>query len=100
MALEAGLYLIPTQLSDVPLERVVPAYNVDVVRELRYFVVESLRSARRFLKKCDRSIDIDSLTMNELNEHTDLKDTAALVPSCSGLSPNIRIRMPHTSASL
>ena len=78
MALEAGLYLIPTQLSDVPLERVVPAYNVDVVRELRYFVVESLRSARRFLKKCDRSIDIDSLTMNELNEHTDLKDTAAL----------------------
>lgn len=78
MALEAGLYLIPTQLSDVPLERVLPAYNIEVVRELRYFVVESLRSARRFLKKCDRDIDIDSLTFNELNEHTDLKDTAAI----------------------
>ena len=78
MALEAGLYLIPTQLSDVPLERVLPAHNTDVVRELRYFVVESLRSARRFLKKCDREIDIDSLTFNELNEHTDLKDTAAI----------------------
>ena len=78
MALEAGLYLIPTQLSDVPLERVLPAHNIDVVRELRYFVVESLRSARRFLKKCDREIDIDSLTFNELNEHTDLKDTAAI----------------------
>jgi 16S rRNA (cytidine1402-2'-O)-methyltransferase len=77
MALEAGLYLIPTQLSDVPLDRVLPAHNIDVVRELRYFVVESLRSARRFLKKCDRDIDIDSLTFNELNEHTDLKDTAA-----------------------
>lgn len=78
MALEAGLYLIPTQLSDVPLNRVLPAHNINVVRELRYFVVESLRSARRFLKKCDRDIDIDSLTFNELNEHTDLKDTAAI----------------------
>lgn len=78
MALQAGLYLIPTQLSDVPLERVLPAYNIEVVRELRYFVVESLRSARRFLKKCDRDIDIDSLTFHELNEHTDLKDTAAI----------------------
>ena len=78
MALQAGLYLIPTQLSDVPLERVLPAYNIEVVRELRFFVVESLRSARRFLKKCDRDIDIDSLTFHELNEHTDLKDTVSI----------------------
>lgn len=78
MELEAGLYLIPTQLSDVPLERVLPAHNLEVVRSIRYFVVESLRSARRFLKKCDRDIDINSLTFHELNEHTDLKDIAAL----------------------
>lgn len=78
MALEAGLYLIPTQLSEGPLQQVLPAHNIEVVRQVRYFVVESLRSARRFLKKCDRDIDIDSLTMNELNEHTDLKDTAAI----------------------
>ena len=76
--LEPGLYLIPNQLSDVALDRVLPAYNIEVVRGIRYFVVESLRSARRFLKKCDRGIDIDSLTFNELNEHTDLKDIAAL----------------------
>lgn len=76
--IEAGLYLIPTQLSDVELEMVLPTHNIEVVRGIRYFVVESLRSARRFLKKCDRSIDIDSLIFNELNEHTDLKDTAAI----------------------
>ena len=75
---EAGLYLIPCQLSDVPLDKVLPAYNLEVVRGIKHFVVESVRSARRFLKKCDRSIDIDSLTFNELNEHTDLKDTAAI----------------------
>ena len=48
------------------------------MREIRHYVVESLRSARRFLKKCDRDIDIDSLTFNELNEHTNLKDTTAI----------------------
>ena len=78
MLLEVGLYLIPTQLSEGPLERVLPAYNTEVVRQVRCFVVESLRSARRFLKKCDRDIDIDALTFNELNEHTDVRDTAAL----------------------
>ena len=76
--LEVGLYLIPSQLSDVPLDRVVPAHNVEVVRGIHYFVVESLREARRFLKKCDRDINIDELTFHELNEHSDLKDTAAL----------------------
>ena len=78
MALQPGLYLIPTQLSDVPMERVLPAHNIEVVRGIRFFVVESLRSARRFLKKCDRDIDIDSLSFVELNEHTDLKDTVSL----------------------
>ena len=78
MSVEAGLYLIPCQLSDVPLDEVLPARNIEVVRGIRHFVVESLRSARRFIKKCDRDIDIDSLTFNELNEHTDLRDTAAI----------------------
>lgn len=78
MSLEAGLYLIPTQLSDVTLDRVLPAHNIAVVRQIRHFVVESVRSARRFLKKCDRDIDIDALTFNELNEHTDLSDTTAI----------------------
>ena len=65
-------------MSDATLDRVLPAHNIEVVRGIRYFVVESLRSARRFLKKCDRDIDIDALTFNELNEHSDLKDIAAL----------------------
>ena len=76
--LESGLYLIPSQLSDGPLGKVIPAHNVEVVREIRHFVVESLREARRFIKRCDRAINIDDLTFHELNEHSDLKDTASL----------------------
>ena len=76
--MEVGLYLIPSQLSDGPLDGVLPAHNVEVVCGIRHFVVESLREARRFLKRCDRNINIDDLTFHELNEHSDLKDTTAL----------------------
>jgi len=76
--LEPGLYLIPSQLSDTPLDTVLPARNIEVVCGIRFFVVESLRSARRFIKKCSRDIDVDSLTFSELNEHSDLKDVTAM----------------------
>jgi 16S rRNA (cytidine1402-2'-O)-methyltransferase len=36
--------------------------------------VEDVRSARRFLKKVEKSIDIDALTFYTLNKHTDPKE--------------------------
>ncbi|MBR1803302.1 MAG: SAM-dependent methyltransferase [Muribaculaceae bacterium] len=68
--MDPALYLIPVQLSDGDLSQVLPQANFALVREIRHFVVENVRSARRFLKKCDRDIDIDSLTFCELNRHT------------------------------
>lgn len=38
---------------------------------IHHFIVENIRSARRFLKKVEPSIDIDSLSFYELNQHTD-----------------------------
>lgn len=64
------LYLLPVPLSDVAPESVMPAANIDVARRVKHFIVEDLRSARRFLKRCDHAIDIDALTFAELNEHT------------------------------
>lgn len=66
-----SLYLIPVTLGDSPLRRVLPEYNVQIVSTLKFFIVENVREARRFLKKCNRNIDIDTLTFFELNEHTD-----------------------------
>ncbi len=60
--IETALYLIPVQLSDVELSSVLPRANMSVVSEIKHYIVENVRSARRFLKKCDRSIDIDTLT--------------------------------------
>ena len=84
--IEAALYLIPVHLSEVSLERVLPARNLALVSGIRHFIVENVRSARRFLKKCDRSINIDELTFYELNRHTDPKQVAGyLAPLEQGL---------------
>lgn len=77
--IEAALYLIPVQLSDGPLTDVLPARNLAVVKEIRHFIVENTRSARRFLKKCDPAIEIDGLTFSELNRHTAEDDIPAML---------------------
>lgn len=87
MSDKARLYLFPVPMGDSPVDSVLPPANIAIIREVRHFVVENLRSARRFLKSCDRSIDIDSLSMVELNEHTDPADVAPMLdPMADGHS--------------
>lgn len=66
----AKLYLIPTILGETAFEKVLPSEINSVVRRLRYFVVEDLRTARRHLKKMAPEIVIDDLDFRELNEHS------------------------------
>lgn len=68
-----ALYLIPVPLGDTPLAQVLPSYNSEVILGIRHFIVENVRSARRFLKKVDPGFDIDASTFYELNQHTDRK---------------------------
>ena len=64
------LYLIPTTLGETSLDTILPAQNDQIVISLKYFIVENIRTARRFLKKVNREINIDELTFFELNQHT------------------------------
>ena len=66
-------------MGDTPVSVVLPQQNIELIKTVSYFVVENIRSARRFLKACDRSIDIDSLHFSELNEHTQPTAVAALL---------------------
>ncbi|MCK9169750.1 MAG: SAM-dependent methyltransferase [Treponema sp.] len=70
--IENALYLIPSLLGETDAEQVLPSYNHDIVVQIKYFIVENVRSARRFLKKVDKDIDIGTLTFYELSEHTDV----------------------------
>ena len=64
------LYLIPTTLGETNLDKILPAYNAQIIGNLKYFVVEDVRTARRFLKKSNPDIVIDALTFYVLNQHT------------------------------
>lgn len=75
--MDVALYLIPVTLGDTTIERVLPAYNKAVIQGIRHFIVEDIRSARRFLKKVDSSIDIDALTFYPLNKHTPMEAVAS-----------------------
>ncbi len=81
------LYLIPVPLAEVQHSTCLPEYNREIVAKLRHFIVENIRSARRFIKAVNREIDIDSLTLVELNKHTSPEAIASyLDPMRSGHS--------------
>ncbi len=63
--------MIPCPISDetAPWD-VLPAANRAVMEALDYFIVENIRSARRFLSKAGLARPIDELEFRELNEHT------------------------------
>lgn len=67
----ASLFLIPVTLGETPVSQVLPSYNKDVILSLRHFIVEEVRTARRFLKQVDRDIDIDALTFYPMGKHAD-----------------------------
>lgn len=62
--------MIPVAISEGPLQDVLPAGNREIAGGIRHFIVENVRSARRFLKKMDPGINIGELTFYELNQHT------------------------------
>lgn len=66
-----ALYLIPCTLGDTPIEQVLPAYNIEVVCQIRHFIVEEIRTARRFLRRLDREFPIDDCAFYEMGKHAD-----------------------------
>ncbi len=74
------LYLVPAWLSpDCEPEAALPARALERVRNLRYFVVENARSARRFLAACGHPGPMRELDFAELNEHTAAEAVPALL---------------------
>ncbi len=73
------LYLIPTTLGSGPSIISLPAMNLSIIKELKHFIVEEFKSARRFLKSVDKNIDIDALHFYVLNEHTRTEEIPGLL---------------------
>lgn len=65
---KGSLHLIPNLLSENGIHTI-PTYLSEFIKTISVFYVEELKSARRFLKKMDKEIDIDTLEFHLLNEH-------------------------------
>jgi len=85
-----NLYLIPTTLGESDTARVIPSEVSSIVKGISYFIVENIRTARRYLRKMDPTLNIDDLTFFELNQHTDSQVTESyLNPILEGFDVGI-----------
>ena len=74
-----AIYLFPVPLADGNPADVLPERNLRLLGEIRYFVVENIRSARRFLRSVSADIVIDDLHFCELSEHTKPEEIAPML---------------------
>jgi len=66
------LFPVPIGADDIGIS--LPANNMELLATCRTFIVEELRTARRFLKKAGYPHAIDDTVFLELNEHTSQED--------------------------
>ncbi len=52
--------------------------------EFRYFIAERSRTLRRYLKRLDRTVDIDALNIFEMDKHTERVDSSFLEACLEG----------------
>lgn len=86
--LKGKLFLIPTTLGSFEtIHKVIPVYNLQIIQSLDVFIVEQLRTARRFLIKAEHPTPIDDMQFYELNKHTDEQEISNfLKPAKNGRS--------------
>ena len=73
------LYLIPVTLGETSLNHVIPEFNNSIINEIDIYIVENIKTARRFLKKAGIIKAIDELTFFELNKRTHETEIATFI---------------------
>ncbi|MFZ5939611.1 MAG: SAM-dependent methyltransferase [Bacteroidota bacterium] len=88
--MKGKLYLIPNTLGHSDPWTTIPASVPEVTGRVRHYIVENVRTARRFLRLIDPGIVIDDLVFMELNKHTVQAELPAmLAPLHSGFDMGI-----------
>lgn len=90
MTNKGQIYLIPTVISPDTESEVLAPHIGQVIKSLDYFVVENVRTARRFISRLKLGLDIESLQFELLNKHTNPKEVSVLIePAKAGRSIGI-----------
>lgn len=68
--MQGKILLIPTTLGNSTPNTIVPAEVQFITRNLKHYIVENERSARRYLKMVDKSVIIEEITFYLMDKHT------------------------------
>lgn len=79
MKIQSALYLVPVPISFAPVTDVIPDGNIEILKQLRFFIVENVRTARRYLKHLDPSFPIGDCTFSVLDRHTAPEEVSAML---------------------
>lgn len=78
------LYLIPVPISEGSGVECLPPATLKVIQQLQVFIVEDIRSARRFLRSAGYQGDFGDVSFLVLNEHTTFEELPAMLSPVSG----------------
>ncbi len=79
MKIQSAIYLVPVPISGAPVTDVIPEGNLEILRQLRHFIVENVRTARRYLKHIDAAFPIADCTFDVLDRHTGPEEVGAML---------------------
>lgn len=78
------LFLIPSPLGDVPVDKTLPGVIQDMINALDFYIVENERTARRFLLKAGLRKPVDNITFFILNKYTRPEELEEFLHSAEG----------------
>lgn len=76
-----NLYLLPSSLGGKDTNKILPNYNTLIMNQLKEFIVENERTARRFLKSAGYTQPLNELNFHILNKHTNIADYPTFLES-------------------
>ena len=77
--MKGRLFLIPSPLGDNDPAEVIPAGVLSMLPSISTYVVEAIRTARRYLSAAGLKGHVQDLEFHELNEHTTPEEVEALM---------------------
>jgi 16S rRNA (cytidine1402-2'-O)-methyltransferase len=83
--MKGNIYLIPCTLGNTNYQSSLPDHNLKIINTISHFIVEEIRTARRFLKSYGYDRSIDETIFTEMGKHSDKNAySEALKPADNG----------------
>jgi len=78
--MKGKLYLIPTILGEDNQQKTLPYFVTEIIKDLNIFIVENIRTSRRFIKKIHKDKNLDSTLFYSYGKHDKLDFQNELLP--------------------